>query len=107
MNKLDSAVRGLEWLLLDQDPQALEPADRAKRAKLRELARGLTDSEYWELINVVVLGSLETAKASLENPSSDLDRIRFCQGQASVLRETYNFLLELARDESEEGKNVG
>jgi len=73
---------------------------------MRELARGLKGSEYWELLNVVILGSLEAAKAPLENPSSSVDRLRYCQGQAGALREIYNFLLELAKDEEEE-KDVG
>jgi hypothetical protein len=81
----------------------LNPEEQEQRKRLRELARGLIASEYWELIRVVVVGGLEAAKAELESFSTSKERLRACQGMASAYRSLNNFLLELGKTEEENG----
>ncbi len=71
--------------------------------KMRELARGLRDSEYWDLVSLVLIEQLEEAKSALERESTPLERMRFCQGEAHACREAVNFMLELAKDVVEDG----
>jgi hypothetical protein len=71
---------------------------------MQELARGLVDSEYWELINVVLVSDMESAKALLEEPSTSDRDLRVAQGSAKALRLARNFFLRLAKTEEENGK---
>ena len=70
--------------------------------KMRELARGLVSSEYWELIGVVLVEGLEVAKASLENETITIDKFRLSQGEARAYRSAYNLFLELAKEDEKE-----
>jgi hypothetical protein len=72
--------------------------------KMRELARGLVDSEYWELINVVLVSDMETAKGALEDPSTSDKDLRVAQGAARALRLARNFFLTLAKVEEPNGE---
>ena len=72
--------------------------------KMRELARGLVDSEYWELINVVMVNDMETAKDVLEDTSASDKDLRVAQGAARALREARNFLLTLSKVEASNGE---
>lgn len=71
---------------------------------MKELARGLKASEYWELVNVVVIGDLENAKALLEDTGASDKDLRVAQGQAKALLAAYNFLVTLAQEETEENE---
>jgi len=73
---------------------------------MRELARGLVGSEYWELINVVMISDMETAKGLLENPSTSDKDLRVNQGAARALRMARNFILRLSKEEEEDGKET-
>ena len=69
-----------------------------------ELARGLVDSEYWDLLRVCLIGDLEEAKGALERiETSDRD-IRVNQGKANALEQLHNFILRLSRYGDEDGK---
>ena len=70
--------------------------------KMRELAKGLVSSEYWELVSLVLIQGLEDAKTTLESTSSDDRAIRVCQGEARAYRSAHNSILRLAREPEEE-----
>jgi hypothetical protein len=95
--------RQLEELLAREwprDPAGLPQVEQEEfRFLLRmvELARGLVDSEYWELLRVVLIGDLELAKASLENISLSEKDLRVSQGKAAALLSLHNFILKLSR----------
>jgi hypothetical protein len=72
---------------------------------LRELARGLLSSEYWELVSLVLIDGLETAKGSLESETIEDRYIRVSQGEAKAYRSAYNMLVSLAANMEE--KNGG
>jgi hypothetical protein len=69
---------------------------------MRELARGLVGSEYWELVSVVLVEGLEDAKGALEAEATDDRRIRICQGEAKAYRSAFNLIIELSNATSEE-----
>ena len=71
---------------------------------MRELARGLLDSEYWELLSFVLINDMEDAKAMLEKPSTNDRDIRVNQGAAAALWNVGSFLTKLAKVEDEDGK---
>jgi len=95
--------RPLEELLAREwprDPAGLGLVEQEEyRFLLRmvELARGLVDSEYWELVRVVLIGDLELAKAGLENVSASEKDLRVNQGAARALLSLHNFILKLSR----------
>jgi hypothetical protein len=72
---------------------------------MQELARGLVDSEYWELVSLVLISDLETAKGALEESSIGDKEFRVKQGEAKALRSALNFLLQLAKDVVKENEN--
>jgi len=98
-----------EW---PKDPQELAKLSREDQEllkflqRMRELARGLVGSEYWELINVVMISDMETAKGLLENPSTSDKDLRVNQGAARALRMARNFILRLSKEEEEDGKET-
>jgi hypothetical protein len=69
---------------------------------MKELARGLVDSEYWELIRVVLISDLEAAKSMLEEPSISDKDFRVKQGEAKALRSAHNFIVRLGTTDKEE-----
>ena len=72
---------------------------------MQELARGLVDSEYWELVSLVLINDLETAKGALEDTSISDKEFRVQQGAASALRSVHNFILKLGAKEESEDEN--
>jgi hypothetical protein len=60
------------------------------------------DSEYWELVSIVLIQGLEDAKDALENVSTSDTDFRLRQGEAKAYRETYNFLFALSKVVTEE-----
>jgi hypothetical protein len=71
---------------------------------MKELARGLVDSEYWELINIVLISDMETAKSMLEDPSISDKDFRVNQGAAKALRLARNFFIVLSKTEEKDGE---
>lgn len=70
---------------------------------MQELARGLVDSEYWELVRVAIIEELELAKGALESETiSDRD-FRIRQGEVKAYEAIHNKFLTLAAEASEEG----
>lgn len=72
------------------------------RRKMAELARGLLDSEYWELLSFILVDGLEAAKGELESEATSDQRLRVCQGAAAAYRGAYNTIIEMSKDVSEE-----
>ena len=96
-----------EW---PKSPEALAELSRVETEELaflrrmRELARGLVGSEYWELVNLVLISDMETAKAALEESSTSDKDLRVNQGAAKALRSVRNFLVVLAKTEEQDGE---
>ena len=65
---------------------------------MRELARGLVGSEYWEMLSLVLIQGLEDAKGALENETISSDQFRLRQGEAKAYRSAFNMILELGAD---------
>ena len=72
--------------------------------RMQELARGLVGSEYWELVNIVFVSDMETAKGALEEPSTSDRDLRVNQGAARALRMARNFILKLSKVEENNGE---
>ena len=73
---------------------------------MAELARGLVASEYWTLIREVLVGDLESAKASLEDTSIGVERFRVMQGKVAALLAFHGMIGTLSRygEEKEDGE---
>jgi hypothetical protein len=69
---------------------------------LKELARGLLSSEYWELVSLILISGLEDAKGALENVTTDDRNLRLCQGEAKAYRDAYNLVVSMSEVDSEE-----
>jgi hypothetical protein len=69
---------------------------------MKELARGLKDSEYWDLVSLVLIDGLEDAKGALESETTSDKDMRLHQGAAKAYREAFNLLVDLAGNVSEE-----
>lgn len=65
---------------------------------MRELARGLLGSEYWELVSNVLINGLETAKGTLENETVEDKYFRVAQGEAKAYRSAFNLIVELGKE---------
>ena len=93
-----------------KDPEELAklPKEQQEQFKflnrMQELARGLVDSEYWELINIVLISDMETAKSALEEPSTSDRDLRVNQGAARALRNARNFFVRLSKVEDSNGQ---
>ena len=71
---------------------------------MRELARGLLDSEYWEMLKLVLVQGLEDAKGALESETTSDRDLRIKQGEAKAYLSAHNMIVDLARlDASEDG----
>ena len=106
----DRARPSLSALLSESErPLAdLSPEDQQERQfllRLRELARGLVSSEYWELVSLVLIDGLETAKGALESETIEDRALRISQGEAKAYRSAFNLLIRLSKGEEEEEKN--
>ena len=88
----------------DLPPQErrLVEESRQFRRKLVELARGLLGSEYWELVSLVLIDGLESAKGALESEGTSDKGVRVNQGEAKAYRSAYNLIVTLSQDASEE-----
>ena len=102
--QLEQALQApVEW-----DPELPEAEQRILREqqeflrKLRELARGLLNSEYWELVSLVLVDGLENAKGALESETIDDRSLRISQGEAKAYRSAFNMIVRLSEDVSEE-----
>jgi hypothetical protein len=69
---------------------------------MQELSRGLVGSEYWELLRLLLVSDLETAKGALEDTMISDKDFRVKQGEAKALLSFHNFILKLAADVVEE-----
>lgn len=69
-----------------------------------ELARGLVDSEYWELVRLILVNDLELAKSALEDTRLSESELRVHQGEAKALTSAHNFIVDLAREEVSDGR---
>jgi hypothetical protein len=92
--RAESECSPQEWKV-EQELEAL-------RNHLKELASGLVESKYWELVAMVLVDGLESAKGALESVATDDTRLRVCQGEAKAYRSAYNTIIEMSRDVSEE-----
>ena len=99
-------------LLMSLDPQELASPEYREQSRvlrrLAELARGLRGSEYWQLLQeVLIVDGLEVAKAALESEAVSDKELRVRQGEAKAYTRAYNTLIELAKmrfEEKEDGK---
>ena len=73
--------------------------------RMRELARGLVDSEYWDLVSVSIIEELEIAKGALESVTIGDKEFRIKQGEAQAYRNAFNKILKLAETDTEESSD--
>ena len=98
----------LEDLLSRQWPKDKASLSRVETEELsflkrmRELARGLVGSEYWELVKLLIVSDMEDAKGALEDTSIGEKDLRVKQGAVKAIRELHNFILTLSKIEVEE-----
>ena len=94
----------LDSLMAEPSPQKDQAPTEAQQYLLRmkELARGLLGSEYWELVSLTLIEGLENAKAALESEATDDRTIRVRQGEANAYRSAYNKIIDLSKEASEE-----
>ena len=88
-----------------EDPLELSRPEQEELSflkRMRELARGLVGSEYWELVRLLLISDLETSKAALEDTSISDKDFRVKQGEAKALLSLHNFLLKLSKTDVEE-----
>ena len=112
MEGLTDRPAGLEELLSREWPQDLTELTREEQEGLKllrhhqELARGLVDSEYWELIRFLIVSDLEAAKSALEDTEISEKDFRVKQGEARALLSFHNFILKLSKipEEKENGE---
>jgi hypothetical protein len=102
--RLSEALQSpLEWPEETPEPERkLLEEQRAFLLRLRELARGLLGSEYWELVSLVLIDGLETAKGALESETIDDRSFRVKQGEAKAYLSAYNLFVSMSNDASEE-----
>ena len=79
---------------LGQEPP--DPQEEQFLKKMQELARGLRDSEYWDLVSLVLIQGLEDAKGALESETTSDRDMRLHQGEAKAYREAFNLFVGLA-----------
>ena len=85
-----------EW---PKDSKELSSEDQQTLAylkRMQELARGLRDSEYWDLVSLVLIQGLEDAKGALESETTSDRDMRLHQGGAKAYREAFNLFVGLA-----------
>jgi len=99
--------------LLAQEPQEgqelshQEEQEQAFLKRMRELARGLVGSEYWELLSLVLIEGLEEAKGALESETITVEQFRIRQGEAKAYRSAFNLILGLGKIVEEKNGETG
>ena len=94
--------------LLNQEPQdqreqtTEEAQEQAFLRRMQELARGLLDSEYWDLVSVSIAEELALARFALESPTIAEKDFRRLQGEVSAYRNIHDKLVKLAAVEKKE-----
>ena len=108
MVELEERKPSLAELLSREPPkgqEALEPLEAQQvefLKRMRELARGLVGSEYWELVSLILVEGLEDAKGALESTTTSDKDIRVKQGEAMAYRDVFNMIVELGKKVVEE-----
>ena len=100
--------------LLAAQPQVRDPQESLSQEELqerqflermRELARGLLGSEYWDFLSVAIIEELELAKAALENETISDKDFRIRQGEAKAYTVIYNKIVALGAEKPKENEN--